>query len=396
MFPNSQEPTLLYAHDHTMGITRLSVYAGMHMLYELRDLSNRVAGLPSDQHFLVISDRSFNTDRTLFFAPAPWRPQFYGDFILVNGGPWPKLTVTRSRHRFRIVNVCLDRMLIIATDPPLPIWIIGNWGGFRSVSALNVSSLFMGPGDRFDVIVDFSVLPEDVSSVLLRNSEPPFDANTTGLLMRFDVNGEAVNDTSLTPSQLRLPRIEPLVEPDAKRELHLFAMPNRSAFFLGTNATSPLDYSAALTQDRIEVTSGYVEEWSLYSNLTSIHPIHIHLVMFQVVQRRKLTGGDWEEPDEVERGRFDLVKLLPGTVTVVRALFDGWITDDIPFVVHCHMLSHEDNMMMLPFFIVSPDSASKWIVIMVVVPVTTVAIAAASFVAWRYWRRRQSSYAVLK
>ena len=133
---------------------------------------------------IAIQDRSFNADGSLFypdtreffdgivrdyipegeFSPI-WNPEFFGNTIMVNGNTWPFLTVEQRRYRFRFLNGCQSRFLILdfARIPGVEVWQIGNEGGFLAapvdLTADHDNRLLMGLAERADVIVDFTNVP---------------------------------------------------------------------------------------------------------------------------------------------------------------------------------------------------------------------------------------------
>ena len=201
---------------------------------------------------IAIQDRSFNEDGSLFypdsrtffdglvgdyipdgpFSPI-WNPEFFGNTIMVNGNTWPFLTVEQRRYRFRFLNGCQSRFLILdfAGIPGVEAWQIGNEGGFLAapvdVTADQGNRLLMGLAERADVIVDFTNVP--VGSYVLGNVGPdePFgggvpgedfpvaDPATTGQIMQFNVVPAVGADTSTPPQFLQLPAITPLPAGDA-------------------------------------------------------------------------------------------------------------------------------------------------------------------------------------
>jgi spore coat protein A, manganese oxidase len=232
-YPNEQGAGALWYHDHTLGMTRLNVYAGPAGFYLLRggpsdvvldSRNRRPATLPGPApalgdrpgvHYgeipLAIQDRSFRDNGQLFypdsraffegldeadFADFPfigedgctgpsdvspiWNPEFFGNSIIVNGRVWPRHAVNRQRYRLRLLNGCNSRTLILTfSDPSVQFWVIGNEGGFLSGAPVSVPELVIGPAERYDVIVDFAALAAGTSSVELLNVGP--DAPFTGL-----------------------------------------------------------------------------------------------------------------------------------------------------------------------------------------------------------------------
>jgi FtsP/CotA-like multicopper oxidase with cupredoxin domain len=258
-------------------------------------------------------------------------------------------------------------------------------------------ALLMGPAERADVIVDFGGLPEG-TVVRMLNTGPdapfggfpdvPADPDTTGQVMQFVVNPALAHpdgDPSSPPNDLRLDRKNPGGEPrfkgkaDAVRELALLeeesgqicvninpvtgaitqvagSVPPACALggvpfapkaaVLGVDGSlggTPQLWDDPIAQNPKE---GAVEEWELWNWSADAHPIHLHLVKFQV-QERQIIGGKARDPEPWESGWKDTVIAYPGEVTRIRAKFD---TPGL-YVWHCHILSHEDNEMMVPFFV---------------------------------------------
>jgi FtsP/CotA-like multicopper oxidase with cupredoxin domain len=448
-YRNDQPATTLWYHDHTLGMTRLNVYAGPAGFYLLRGgegdrVLTRSTGAPArlpgpaprigepagTVHYeipLAIQDRSFNADGSLFYARsrsffdgftgpyaplgdvAPiWNPEFFGNTIVVNGRTWPYLEVEPRKYRFRLLNGCDSRFLILTTrdanrDPILTFWQIGADGGFlREPVAL--TELEMGLAERADVIVDFSRFsPGDEIELLNIGPDEPFgggvpgvdfpesDPSTTGTVMLFRVvaRAGAPADDSTDPADLVLPEPAHIPETDIVRPLSLneldsattclnrrgtgtfCRLPNAVAPFgpmsaqLGTmmdDHPMPMAWMHPITETPLLDTT---EIWEFYNFTADAHPIHVHLVQFEVVNREELLtdgegmstvpavlSGEPMPPRAWETGRKDTVTVFPGQVTRVKAHFDL----EGLYVWHCHIVSHEDNEMMRPFTVVSTPS----------------------------------------
>ncbi len=419
-YPNDQRATTLWYHDHSLGITRLNVYAGPAGFYIIRGgpddnvvgqlpgpapTSNDPAGVNYYEIPIVIQDRSFNTDGSLFypdnraffegldpsqlqipFIPdsvckgrsdvSPiWNPEFFGNTMVVNGRTWPYLEVEQRRYRFRFLNGCNSRFLILRMSNDLPLNQIGTEGGFLPMP-LQLSELLIAPAERADVIVDFTSVPLG-SEVLLLNLGPdepfgggspgddfePADAETTGQVMEFRVAAQPGTDTSTPAMDLMLPPIEPLGPAVKIRRLTLNEEESRivlieseesgnivldcengeffgpTAALLGTLDGGPLKWGDYVTETP---TAASAEIWEIHNFTEDAHPIHIHLIMFQVLGR----GHDgMEPPKQWETGWKDTVIAYPEEITRIKARFDlaGL------YVWHCHILEHEDNEMMRPY-----------------------------------------------
>jgi bilirubin oxidase len=214
-YPNDQRATTLWYHDHAMGMTRTTVYSGLAGFYLLRggpsDLSQ---GLPAGKYEipLLIQDRSFNQDGSLFYPDnraffegldksqlkipfqsdktidggasdiAPiWNPEFFGNTMVVNGQTWPYQNVEQKSYRFRLLNGSDSRTMMLKMSNDMPFWVIGADGGFLAAPA-KVSTLLMGPAERADVIVDFSGLKTG-TKIILQNIGPdsPFGGGQPGV-----------------------------------------------------------------------------------------------------------------------------------------------------------------------------------------------------------------------
>ena len=422
-YPNHNRACTLWYHDHSLGMTRLNVYAGPAGFYIVRGgpsdnvIDSRfgtAAVLPGPAPTfgsnpygtfyeipIAIQDRAFNTDGSLFypdtrgffdeyFGPylpdtdlSPiWNPEFFGNMIMVNGNTWPYLNVEQRRYRFRFLNGCQSRFLILdfANIPGVEVWQIGNEGGFLQ-SPVNITAdlsnkLLMGLAERADLIVDFTHVPQ--GSYILGNLGPdePFgggepdddfdtaDLDSTGQIMEFRV-GPAISTDKTTPPQfLKLPAIAALPAPDATRPLALIEMMSMyhdgpAEAMLGTvdEEGMPVHH---MWSDPITENPGVgdTEVWEFYNFTADAHPIHVHEVTFEVVNRQALEvnedgetepparlAGDPRPPEPWETGVKDTVIAYPGEVTRIKARFKNAGT----FAWHCHIVEHEDNEMMRPF-----------------------------------------------
>lgn len=242
-YPNTQEASPAWVHDHTLGATRLNVYAGMAGAYLISDPTmslpsglsayglSRGGAVGADELIvpLVIQDRKFDTNGQLFFpadsaggllwSPNPehpyWVPEFEGDTVLVNGKTWPFLNVEPKRYRFLFLNGSNARTYEMnVVDPaggPAPnFYVIGTDGGYLDAPVM-VKKLTMMPGERYEVILDFSVANAGANLVIKNTAKTPFPngvapkGDTLGQVMQFRVgNCTSGNcgaaDTSFNPA----------------------------------------------------------------------------------------------------------------------------------------------------------------------------------------------------
>jgi spore coat protein A, manganese oxidase len=396
-YDNTQQAATLWYHDHAMGVTRLNVYAGLAGFYIIHDENenNLIASnvLPNEKYDipLAIQDRMFTTDYQLFYpadvlppegpvdtlpTPPSVHPEFFGDTILVNGKAWPVLDVEPRLYRFRILDGSNSRFYNLFLSSGQQIMQIGTEDGLLN-KPVALDHLTIAPGERADVVIDFSKLAGQ--TIILRNnakgpfpSGTPADPRTVGQIMAFRVgpSKSLIPDATLT-TDTTLNTATPatvLTDPVAHtRELGLFEatdMYGRLIQQLGT-LDGPNPGPKAFRDPITEVINqGDTEIWHIYNTTEDTHPIHLHQVNFQIISRQKFkadqdsTGalsnirliGQPKPPDANEEGWKDTVRMNPGEVTTVKAKFD------LPgkYVWHCHILEHEEHDMMR-FFFVKPN-----------------------------------------
>lgn len=309
-FPNGQEAATLWYHDHAMAITRVNVYAGLAGMYLLRDRfdTGRVdnpLGLPAGEFEmpLVMQEKIFREDghlsirSTRIVPEGSWEGGAVGDVGLVNGMIWPELTVARGLYRFRMINAASYSVWNLHFENHMKFWVIGNDGGLLD-APVPVTSIRVAPGERYDVIVDFSGYDAG-QTVELRNDEaPPFQAAVIGavtmpLLCRFRVS-TARGFTGGVPTSLRGGRgpapIGPIARPTRIRTVTVsqpYALRNPPAIMSLNN----LRYS----DPDIEMPRpGTVEQWNIVNITPDPHPIHIHLVTFRILSRTPLRTVDYQ------------------------------------------------------------------------------------------------------
>ncbi len=431
-YDNDQEAATLWYHDHALGITRLNVYAGLAGFYLLRDENENALidnyTLPGGDYEIemVIQDRLFDQNGQLFWPAYPGETpyqdfitgegailppdifinggptalaEFFGNIILVNGKAWPKLNVEPRKYRFRLLNGSDSRFYVLKLNNGEPIMVIGSDDGLLT-NPVEVEELVFAPGERYDVVINFS--DYESSSITLLNLGPdepyngvdPFDpacSSTTGKIMQFKVNktfNQAIPNASVNSSTNLRPGnpIVDLVPQNEENPRKLVLFEGKDEFgrlqpMLGTMADGSLTWNDAITENP---SNGATELWEVYNATGDAHPIHLHLVKFQILNRQAFTtyensdlgidenvsskpqlqhngsygvGGIFHlnpaqafsggaiEPDTYEGGWKDTFVVPPGHVGRIVAKFDRLGR----YVWHCHILSHEDHEMMRPF-----------------------------------------------
>ena len=390
VYPNDQNATLLWYHDHADQITRLNVYAGLVGLYIVRDaldtgLEPNGLGVPGGAYEipLVLADRLFDRSGELFYSPDPtWIPEFFGDTPLVNGAVRPYLAVEPRQYRFRILNASNARFWNLSIQGGPPAVQIGSDGGLFD-RPVPLSSLIVLPAERADVIVDFSRFAGRTLTVT--NSDLPVEVSSPapplGAVMEIRV-GRRV--TSAGPARIpaTLPGTMPaLGAPSVTRNITLEEVENATTGdpeYGSLNGRKFDDVRGVQERPRV----GSTEDWRLVNLTEDTHPIHLHLVQFQVMDRtpfdadgykaaleaaraanpdaanpdpRPYFNGPAALPDANERGWKDTVRTNPGQVTRIRMRWTlpAGVSAPQRYVFHCHILEHEDNSMMRPLEIVA-------------------------------------------
>jgi spore coat protein A, manganese oxidase len=360
-YPNEQEAAGLFYHDHAMGITRLNAVAGLLGLYHVRDSFEDGLSLPrGDLELpLVLFDRSFHLDGQIYYPSspkpgAPWVSEYYGSAILANGRIFPYREVEPRTYRLRLLNssngsfykLSFARDASLASEP-LSFFQIASEQGFLA-SPVQMDLLILGPGERADLILNFSA--HAGKEVFLHTDVTP--------VVQFRVRAGKIADPFHLPGTLRPILRTPESAAVRARELTLADYQNR----LGRSSVMLLNgmhWNMPVTEKPLLNST---EIWSFINLTDDSHPMHLHLVRFQILDRRpfdlavyQLTGkivltGSPVPLAENERGWKDTVRVDPMTVTRIIIKFDGFAGR---YVWHCHMLEHEDNEMMRPYEIVT-------------------------------------------
>jgi len=447
-YDNSQQAGCLWYHDHSLGMTRLNVYAGLVGFYIIRDNDdtgrhNNPIGLPAQQYELAyaIQDKMFKETGELFFPANPGDPEydgfingenavlppsqfpnggptilpeFFGDHIVVNGKIWPKTDVEPRNYRMRLLNGCDSRFLairfriassntstdLIGASQPIPFTVIGGDQGLAQ-AATTVTSLLLNPADRADIVVNFANVPKG-SRIIMENiagdapfdgtltTDPEFDiANVfanrqTDRIMAFDISVPHSNIVDnfvpskiahYTGNQNSVDKVRKLALFEGRDEF------NRLQPMLGV-AEPTVDVEGNLvngaTTWHMPITEnpalGSTEIWEIHNTTVDAHPVHVHLVNFEILNREKftatkimktmtqhngttgkgfyieniqLTPNTFTPALAVERAPKDMVTCYPGEITRIKMTFDK----PGRYVWHCHILSHEDHDMMRPLHV---------------------------------------------
>jgi FtsP/CotA-like multicopper oxidase with cupredoxin domain len=380
-YVNTQQSATLWFHDHALGATRLNVYSGLAGIYLLRDgrdtgAASNPIGLPAAQYEveLLLADRQFDTQGQLLFPdgspsglngdpPNPelhpfWNPEFFGDVIVVNGKSWPFFNVEPRRYRFRIVNGANARFFELklqdsTTSAPGPaLWQIGTDGGLLNAPVKlddpnNAAGpkLLLAPGERADIIIDFTGLSGKQLTLVNTANGPypdgdPVDPNTSGQVMQFRVNqalagtDRSFNPALPAPSSATL-RQSPIVDikptaarpPDAQRQLVLVEVEGaggpemvllNNSHWDGLRADTGTPIPGSRSNGVVNATEspriGSTEIWEIANLTEDAHPIHLHLVQFQPISRRHFDRDGYRAAWDAQfpGGTFSGVTYAPG------------------------------------------------------------------------------------
>ncbi|HEY1754277.1 MAG TPA: multicopper oxidase [Bryobacteraceae bacterium] len=353
-YPNNQDPAMLWYHDHAMGINRLNIYAGLAGAYIIRDAKEDALNLPKGRFEipLVLCDRFLLRDGSLDYPvsgepESPWVPEVFGNAMTVNGKLTPFLDVDARKYRFRVLNASNGRFYHLS---------LSSGQGFQQIGAdqgllpapIAIRDFVLAPAERLDVVIDFK--DHMGEQIILNNDAFP--------MMQFRVGRAKVADPSSLPAALR--PVPKLLESDAV-QTRMMAI-NEYMDHGGESMLMLLNGSHWSTPITERPLLNSTEIWSITNPTEDSHPIHVHLVRFQILDRRpfdelafKTAGqvrftGPAEPPEPYEAGWKDTVRVHSLMVTRFIMRFEGYPGK---YVYHCHVLEHEDNEMMRPFEVVA-------------------------------------------
>jgi spore coat protein A, manganese oxidase len=359
-YPNRQDAAMFWYHDHALGINRLNIFAGLFGAYLLRDDFEDSLKLPSGKYEipLVVYDRIFDLEGQLNYPvsgnpKSPWTPEVFGDALLVNGKLFPYLEVEPRPYRFRTLNGANARFFHLSLSNGQTFHQIGTDQGLLP-APVETKRVILAPAERVDLVVDFSSSAGE--QIILKNDSVN--------VMQFrvakvqSIGGNISQDRNALPSALRpvakMPesaavktRMLTLVEVDDLAQRPVAMLLNNTHWNMPVTENPVLDST---------------EIWNLINTTDDSHPVHLHLVRFQILDRRSFdvaaywtTGklnyfGPAIPPDLGEAGWKDTVRADPAMVTRIIIRFEGFPGR---YVWHCHILEHEDNEMMRPYDVIA-------------------------------------------
>lgn len=376
-YTNHQPGMTMWYHDHTMGLTRLNVVAGLAGFYLLRDAVEEKLKLPKGKYEipLIIQDRSFREDGSIFY-PTTLDPPFplpvpdplplpnptitlgyVGNTIVVNGKLWPYLEVEPRKYRFRLLNGSNRRSYTLRLDNEASFYQIGTDGGFIEATK-ELKTFELTPAERMDLIIDFS--QQENEEILLLNEDEEFADDHTNVILQFKVTAPLKGkDTSEIPTL-----IEPMMGLHEEHAHTIRHLPLTTS--LDRYGRLMLLLGDKMYHDPVSEKPSFdsIEVWQFINTTPVFHPIHVHLVQFKILERRAFDvekyvnegvlefTGEPEPPHDYELGWKDTVKVDVGKVTKIMMHWKEHVGD---YIWHCHFLEHEDHDMMRPIRII-PDA----------------------------------------
>lgn len=331
IYPNNRAATLWY-HDHAIHNTARNVYMGLAASYIVQDDFEDSLNLPKGAYDvpLLLGDKQFAANGALIFDDNGNKSQ-YGDVILVNGVPWPRMEVANRKYRFRLCNGSVSRSYRVALSTGDDLIMIGTDAGLMG-KPQKVKNFRIGMAERYEFVIDFSQYPigskVDLVNLGLPNNK---DFDDTDKIMRFEVVRQEQDDSEVR-SELR--SVKPLLETDAVR--------TREFRYERSNGLWTIN-GKTWDKNRIDANPQFeeVEIWRLYNNSGGwFHPVHIHLIDCQILDR------NGKPPFDYEKGWKDVFYI--GENESVRVIGKFGPNTGL-YMSHCHNTVHEDHDMMNQF-----------------------------------------------
>jgi FtsP/CotA-like multicopper oxidase with cupredoxin domain len=369
LYPNVQDARTLWYHDHGVHHTAENAYMGLAAQYLLHDEVEDRLPIPKGRYDcpLILADKMFGTDGNFMYDDAG-HSGLWGDVILVNGVPWPKMQVEPRKYRFRVLNASISRGYRLQLADGTPMTVIATDGGLMP-RPQTTAQLRIGMAERYEIVIDFAKYKG--RSIELLNLGVPNSINydNTGKIMRFDVGttvtdptNNAVSDASgnLNPNPATMGLTEKdATGPDGKvrttrlevvRTNGMWQIRSTDAAGRTLNKTWEEIIASNYTDVVSNPAAGEVQVWEIKNSSGGwFHPVHIHLVDFKMLTRNGAAVFPYEQgPKDV---------MYVGENETIRAVMRfGEKFEKFPnhqtsgrYMVHCHNLPHEDHDMMTQF-----------------------------------------------
>jgi FtsP/CotA-like multicopper oxidase with cupredoxin domain len=346
-FPVFQRAGTYFYHSHAHHLTAKHVYKGYAGFFIVEDDDEIQLGLPTGDYDvpLLIQDRHSAYQPQFNYSPSMMDRMwgYVGNLPLINGTPEAYFGVQKTLYRFRIVNGSNARIYKLAFSDNSQFWILATDGGLKD-EAVQMSSVFLSPGERIDILYDFSSYTIGNSLTLQSKSFSGFGNQGNQLdLLRFDIIGNLSSGGSVPQN---LPSIDYYNINDILRT-RTFTL-SQQMMGSGMHRINGLTYEVSRIDEMIPFDE--LEEWKFINNTDNYHPMHVHGVLFQVYSRN---GNTYLSPND--KGWKDTVLVNPNETVRVLVKFNDYSGI---YLLHCHNLEHEDDGMMLNIQIDSPTNAN--------------------------------------
>lgn len=343
----------LWFHDHRMDYTEQNVYRGMvgtYLLFDAIDSGNekdtnpQALRLPSGvgQYDipLVFADFLFDSSGYVYYNPMSENKGHLGNKVTVNGKIQPYFKVQRRKYRFRLLDASVARFyqfyLMRGTLSENFTFIASD--GNLLEAPLSMNTVRMAPGERADLVIDFSKYPVGtqlflVNRLKMKDGRGPEGLSSKGeQLLRFDIDSEpAEPDLSQVPARLR--EQPPINLSEVVRRRRFEFVKDNAIWTVNKQIFNPERAAATVKRNTTEI-------WELRGNGSWHHPVHVHMEEFRILSRNGI------QPPAHERGRKDVVVLAPDERVEILIRFRDFTGK---YLMHCHNLSHEDHAMMVRF-----------------------------------------------
>jgi FtsP/CotA-like multicopper oxidase with cupredoxin domain len=367
-YPNDQPARTLWYHDHGVHYTAQNAYSGLASQYHMHDSQERellptyTAGKPELSEFdvaITLSDMMFKADGSQLYDDRS-TSGLWGDVILVNGTPWPRMKVKRRIYRFRVLNASISRSYRPSLSPSAPMHMVATDGGLM-VKTQAITSYRHAPSERYEFLIDFSKFPTLKAGTLieLRNLSNPNnrDYDFTSKIMAFELSDDSFATSG--PAATKVP-----VDLNTGNEVMALrtadATKTRRIRVKKDDITNEWNLNGETWEDVID--SGFkkvianpdlnaTEIWDIENSSGGwFHPVHIHLLDFKIISR------NGRAPFPYELGPKDVAYIGEGETVRLLMKFGP---HKGKYMVHCHNLPHEDHDMMHQFS-VGMDDPNAW------------------------------------
>lgn len=346
-FSVSNAPSTCWYHPHTHGATGRQVAQGLGGLLIIEDSASAQALLPHtwgvDDLALVLQDRRFNADGSIDYAltQADKGRGYQGDHLLVNGCFNPLWQAPRQWVRLRLLNACNARFLTLWLDNGLPLHQIANEGGLLAAPVAR-SSVLLAPGERAEVLVDLSNVPATQTLALMAQSAGMMDGGSTAVAALFLRPDQPAQAGAITALPTTLPATPTLSAPPGAIR-RAFSLDGGMGGGMGSGMRfsingTPFD----MMRTDFSLTANATEIWTFTNTTMMGHPIHVHGVRMSL---RSRNGAPVAAHEQGQRDTF----IVDGNGSVEVVVQAPATASAMPFMLHCHILEHEDAGMMLQF-----------------------------------------------